>query len=118
MPAAQQINLAQWQEHFDFLLPKKEFLRGDEVADALDADERTAIRLFDDQQLMGHEFNAAKGHRQHRRYRRSSIILFLAKSANYTPSDLRDRLMEVVATLPRSDKAFLYQRLGESLRNA
>ena len=63
-------DLTPWQEHLDFLLPRKELLRGDEVARALGCDERTVLRLFDDAQLLGHEINTATGQRQHRRYRR------------------------------------------------
>lgn len=117
MPIAKHID-PQWQEHFDFLLPKKELLRGDEVASALGIDERTVIRLFEDQQLMGHELNAATNKRQHRRYRRASVILLLAKRANYVPTDLRQRLIEVILSLPTSDKTILYSRLGELLRRS
>ena len=116
MPAAlQSTDLSAWQESLDFLLPRKELLRPDEVAGALGLDERTVLRLFDDAQLLGHEFNAAGGQRQHRRYRRAGVILLLAKRANYAPGDLRARVLEVIAQLPRADKALLYQALGRSL---
>jgi len=110
-----QPDLAAWQEHFDFLLPRKPLLRADEVAKALGCDERTVHRLFDDGQLPGHELNAATGQRQHRIYRRDGVILHLARKANYAPADLRNRLLEVLSNLPRPDKAILYHALGKML---
>jgi predicted DNA-binding transcriptional regulator YafY len=118
MPIAQQVDLKAWQDHLDFLLPRREYLRADEVASAIGVDERTVIRLFDDQRLMGHEINAASGERQHRRFRRSGVIIYLAKTANYEPSDFRARLYEVVDLMPAAEKALLYQRIGTQLRNA
>jgi excisionase family DNA binding protein len=112
---AQSPDLTLWQEHFDFLLPRKPLLRADEVAKALGCDERTVHRLFDDGQLPGHELNAATGQRQMRLYRRDGVILLLAGKANYAPTDLRQRLMEVMANLPKSDKAALYHALGKML---
>jgi hypothetical protein len=109
-------DLTPWQEHLDFLLPRKELLRGDEVAAALGCDERTVARLFDDAQLLGHEFNAATGQRQHRRYRRAGVILLLARRANYAPDVIRVRLLEVAAQLPTADKAALHAALGELMR--
>ena len=116
MPLAKPNDFSAWQEHFDFLLPRREMLRGDEIAAAVGVDERTVMRLFDDAQLMGHEVNAATNLRQHRRYRRASVILWLAKGANYAPSDLRQRLLEVIANLPLSEKAIIHARLGELLK--
>lgn len=113
--AAQSPDLALWQAHFDFLLPSKEFLRPDEVATALGCDTRTVLRLFDDAKLLGHEFNAGADKRQHRRARRAGVILMLAKTANYAPADLRQRLLEVLASLPQADKAALYHALGRML---
>ena len=95
-PVLKPADLAIWQEHLDFLLPKKELLRADEVGKALDCDERTVHRLFDDAQLLGHEINAATGERMHRRYRRAGVILLLARRANYAPTDLRDRFLEIL----------------------
>lgn len=104
-----------WQESLDFLLPRKELLRPDEVAAALGLDERTVLRMFEEGRLHGHEFNAASGQRQHRRYRRASVILLLASRANYAPDDILARILEVIAQLPRSQKAALYQALGRAL---
>lgn len=118
MPAATltKIDFAQWQDHLDFLLPRKELLRGDEVAKAVGCDERTVLRLFDDAQLHGHDINAGSGQRQHARYRRSSVILFLAKRANYAPIDLRQRLLEVMATLSLTELVLMHQALGELIK--
>ena len=118
MPSAspvQPADLATWQEHFDFILPRKPLLRADEVAKALGCDERTVHRLFEDGQLSGHELNAATGQRQHRRYRRDAVILLLAKTANYAPGDLPDRVLEVIANLPLADKARIYHATGKML---
>lgn len=117
MPAPlTKIELSAWQEHFDFLLPRKELLRVDEVATALGSEVRTVLRLFDDGQLHGHDINAGTGQRQQIRYRRDSVILFLAKRANYAPADLRQRLLEVISKLPPADIAVLLALIGELLR--
>lgn len=117
MPKLPKVDATALQESLDFLLPRRELLRGDEVAKALGVDQRTLIRLFDDRKLLGHELNAAEGERQHRRYRRASVILYLAQTANYAPEDLRQRLIEVLEQLPTADKALIYQRLAAQLRS-
>lgn len=113
---SEKIDLSSWQEHLDFLLPRKELLRVDEVANAIACDVRTVLRLFDDAQLFGHDINAATQERKQLRYRRSSVLLFLAKRANYQPADLRQRLLEVIATLSLRELVLLHQSLGETIR--
>lgn len=115
LSTVQQPDLSAFQEHFDYLLPRKPFLRADEVAGALNLDDRTVHRMFEDAQLLGHEYNAGSGQRMHRRYRREAVILLLAKTANYAPADLRTRLLEVLGNLPKADKALLYHALGKML---
>jgi len=119
MPAAAhapKIDLAEWQDHLDFLLPRKEFLRAGEIAQAINCDERTILRLFDDARLAGHDINASNQQRQQVRYRRASVILFLAERANYTPSDLRQRLLGIVGTLSLRELVAFHQALGEQIR--
>ncbi|HSI10391.1 MAG TPA: hypothetical protein VK961_00040 [Chthoniobacter sp.] len=116
MPAAPHINLAEWQEHLDFLLPRRELLRADQIAGAIGVDEKTIHRLFDSATLHGHEVNAAKGERQHRRYRRDSVILFLADRANYAPADLRLKLLGILIKQPLSELVLFHQALGEQIR--
>ena len=108
-------DLASLQEHFDFLLPRKPMLRADEVARALNLDERTVHRMFEDAQLFGHEYNAGDRKRMHRRYRRDAVILLLAKTANYAPGDMILRVLEVIANLPQADKARIYHATGKML---
>jgi len=116
VPAAlQSTDLDALQDQLDFLLPRKPLLRADEVAKALGCDERTVHRLFEDGQLCGHELNAAKGQRQHRRYRRDAVILYLARTANYAAGDIPARVLEVIANLPTSDKARIYHATGKML---
>jgi hypothetical protein len=109
------LDLEAWQQQLDFLLPRRELLRPDEVAKALGCDARTVTRLFEDYRITGHELNAGAGQRQHRRIRRASVILYLAKRANYAPSDIRDRVAEIVCKLPRPDIALLHAALGQLL---
>jgi hypothetical protein len=119
MPAsaiASKLDLAEWQGHLDFLLPNKELLRADEVAKALDCDERTILRLFDDARLIGHDINAATGQRQQVRYRRAGVILFLADRSNYTPASLRERLLEILFKLSLRELVLMQQAIGELIR--
>jgi hypothetical protein len=108
--------LSAWQEHFDFLLPRKELLRCDEVARALGCDERTVQRHFDDAELHGHDINAGSGLRAQLRYRRDSVILFLARRANYSPADFRMRLLEVLSKQPPGELVLIQQTISELLR--
>lgn len=110
-----QLDFATWQEYFDFLLPRKPMLRADEVGKALNLDERTVHRMFEDAQLLGHEYNAGDRKRMHRRYRRDAVILLLAKTANYAPGDMTIRVLEVIANLPQADKARVYHATGKML---
>lgn len=116
MPAAPKVDLEAWQEHFDFLLPRKELLRADEIATVLGCDERTILRHYDDANLHGHDINAGAGKRQQLRYRRDSVILFLAGRANYAPADLRLRLTEILAKQSKADLAVLHQTIAELIR--
>ncbi|HSI08812.1 MAG TPA: hypothetical protein VK985_09475 [Rariglobus sp.] len=116
MPVAPHINLAEWQDHFDFLLPRKEMLRPDEVGLALGTDDKTVIRLFESRRLRGHEVNAGKGHRQHRRYRRDFVILYLAETANYGPNDLRLQLLNILINQPVSELLLYRQAVDELIR--
>lgn len=122
MSTAHKVSLSAWQEHFDFLLPKVDLLRADQIASVIGCDERTIHRLFETHDregrptLAGHEFNAAGGARQSRRYRRDGVILFLAQTANYSPADLRSRLLEVMAKQPLADLVLMQQALGELIR--
>jgi hypothetical protein len=116
MPTAAPIDLSAWQEQFDFLLPRKELLRADEIATALNCDLRTVLRLFEERKLAGHDINAGKDRRQQLRYRRDSVILWLASRANYAPTDLRERLCEILAKQPVSDLVLLHRALGELIR--
>ena len=74
MPAQPSTDLALWQEHLDFLLPRKPTLRADEIAAAVGLDARTVERAFEGPQmddkgrtvrpwLTGFAFNAAGGQR-------------------------------------------------------
>lgn len=116
MAASPKVDLCSWQEHFDFLLPKKELLRADEVAAVIGCDERTIQRHFDDARIHGHDINAGRGIRQQIRYRRDSVILFLAGRANYSPNDLHQRLIEVLAKQSPRELALVHQATAELLR--
>ena len=116
MPSAPHINLAEWQEHLDFMLPRRELLRADEIAKALGVDEKTVTRMFEARQIAGHEINTAKGERQHRRYRRDGVILCLAERANYAPADLRLKLLGILIKQPLSELVLFHQALGEQIR--
>lgn len=115
MAAQPKVDLSQWQDHFDFLLPKKEMLRTDEVARALACDEKTVIRLFESGDLCGHDIKT-KGQRVCPRYRRDSVILLIARRANYAPTDLRNRLVEVLSHQPKADLVLLQGAVAELLR--
>ncbi|HEY0966953.1 MAG TPA: hypothetical protein VGD88_06160 [Opitutaceae bacterium] len=119
--SAPKVNLAAWQEHFDFVLPRREMLRAEEIGAALGVDARTVHRLFETYEngvprLLGHSINAGAGEREHRRYRRDSVILYLAERANYAPEDLRLRLLEVLGKQSLSELVLFQQAVGELIR--
>lgn len=84
---------------FDFALPRKPTLRPDELATLLDVSERSILRAFDAQELMGLGFNfrGDSGNVSTRRIPRECAILWLATRANYTPEDLEARFAEAFA---------------------
>jgi len=108
--------LAEYQESFDFLLPRKPMLRADEIARATSLDERTVIRLMEKGALHGHEFNAAGDARKHRRYRRDSVILMLAKTATYTPEDLINAYVDALTSLSLRQLLAIQQHLNALIR--
>jgi len=108
--------LVTWRDHLAFLLPNKELLRPDEVARVMGCDSRTVLRLCDDARLFGHNINAASEQRQQIRCRRDSLILFLARRANYTPADVQERIVEVISHQPPSTLVVLKQAIGELIQ--
>lgn len=106
----------QWQEHLNFLLPKKELLRADEVAAAFDCNVVTVWRLYESGTLVGHDINAATGQRQSLRYRRDSVLMFLAQRANYTPEDMLHKMRQVLSKLPTKELLTIQGACSELLR--
>lgn len=100
-----------WQEHFDFLLPKREYLRPAEVAAVLHVDLKTIDAWFahDGRSaapvLSGYTLpeGAGQGARTHKRIRRAAVILLLVQRANTSPEEWRARLLEVFHTLGPRD---------------
>ncbi len=111
--------LGVWRDHLDALLPRRPLLRADEIASAVGVNQRTIHRLFETYDLSGlaalpgHSINSGTGKRAHRRYRRDGVILWLADTANYTPQDMRHRLISVMARQTLADLVLLQQALGE-----
>jgi hypothetical protein len=112
-----------WQELFDFLLPRREFLRVGDVASALNLDPKTIDELFAQDgtaahgpRLHGYEFTArGDGRRPHKRIRRDSVILFLIERANHTPDEWRARLLEVLRKLPARELLLVRSAIDQLL---
>jgi len=88
---------AAFAEHFRWLLPTdRHWFSTAEVARLLHVSPQTVRDAFDNQKILGHRTNASarRGHEQRRHHKitRDAIILYLAESANYEPSDLYDHL--------------------------
>ena len=122
MPAASKVDPA-WQDHLDFLLPSREFLRPDQVAAALNIDTRTVDHLFAPNglkacpDLIGFEFVArGTGQRPHKRIRRDSVILLVANRANYSPEEWRARVVEVLSKMPVRDLVLMQGAVAELIR--
>ena len=113
-----------WQEHLDFLLPRREYLRPGEVAKALNIDLKTIDNLFahDGRRaggsiLKGFDFVArGSGQRPHKRIARFSVLLLLIERSNYTPAEARTRLREVLASLSVRDLVALQGDLADLIR--
>ena len=122
MPVASKLDPV-WQDHLDFLLPSREFLRPDQVAASLNIDPRSVDHLFSPNglkacpDLTGFEFVArGTGQRPHKRIRRDSVILLVANGANYTPDEWRVRLVEVISKLPVRDLVLMQGAIHELIR--
>jgi hypothetical protein len=115
-------DLALWQEHLDYRLPRRAMLRPDEIGLFLGVDQKTVARIFGKKEvklapdLMGIEFNGGSDERQHRRILRDSAILFYAAKANYTPDEFRARIVEVLSNCSLRDLVLIQHALGELLR--
>ena len=123
MPAAaQKTDLASWQEHLDYRLPRRPMLRPEEIGEFLGVDQKTVTRIFGKKavklapDLMGIEINGGTDERQHRRILRDSVILYYALKANYTPDEFRARLFEVLTNCSTRDLVLIQQAIGELLR--
>lgn len=124
-------DLRTWQQHLDFLLPRKPTLRTDEIAAAVGVDKRTVERAFDGPAidpvsgrpvrpwLFGFSINAGAGQRFTKRIPRECAILWLAHCANYDdPSQFLNALTEVAASRSLPELVILQQRIGELIRRA
>lgn len=124
MPAAPQAVTVDWQEHLDLLMPRKDYLRPDEVAAALRIDVKTVGHLFEPDAtrrsgpvLGGFTFNArGTGERPHKRILRASVLLLLMERSNYTPAEFRARMLEVLGRCPVRDLVFLQTAIAELIR--
>lgn len=105
-----------WQEQFDFLLPRAEFLKIEAVASAIGCSEQTIHEHIEAGRLVGHDISAGGGRRKHIRVRRDSVILFLAACATYAPADLSRRLIEVLGKQPKADLIQIHAAISELLR--
>ncbi len=112
-----------WQDHLDFLLPRKEYLRGDEAAKALGVDPKTIDHLFGRNcahkapDLVGFDFvGRGSGQRPHKRVLRDSVLLLVATRANYTPAEFQARLVEVLTKRSLSELITLQGAIGELIR--
>jgi hypothetical protein len=109
----------QWQERFDFLLPRKEWLKPAEVAKALGVTDVSVNNAYDQGRICGHEFNFRGTERRNsRRIPRDAAIIYLAGTANYTPAERLERIADVVETLHPSELVLLQQRITARLRRA
>ena len=119
---------ATWQQHLDFVLPRKQTLRADEIAEAAGLDERTVLRAFTgpaiDKKtgkvvrpwLLGFEFNAGNGQRFTKRIPRDAAFLWLAACANYEPADFLCQLCDVLARRSPHELVELQARITEIIK--
>lgn len=123
-------DLAAWQQHLDFLLPRAATLRTEQIAEAVGVDRRTVERAFEGPAtdasgnlvrpwLLGFSINAAGGERFTRRIPRPAAVLWLAHCANYSdPAQFLDAITEVAASRSLPELVVLQQRIGELIRRA
>ena len=116
---------AEMQDLLDLLLPRKNYLRPGEVAEALNFDLKTVDHLFGRNEagsasgakLHGFDFVAnGDGSRPHKRIKRDSVICLLIQRSNYTPAEARARLLEVIEKLPLRELLLLQQALAQLIR--
>jgi hypothetical protein len=113
---AAKVSLQDWTNSLGYLLPKKEFLRSDEVARALSCDLKTVLRHFETGALRAINIATKQDGRQELRYERSGVILFIANRANYSPEDLKYRLVEILKKQSPADLRSLQAVIVELLR--
>ena len=127
MPTADKIVLADWQATLDYLLPRKNSLRADEIATAVGVDKRTVDRAFEGPAtdhagkvvrpwLLGFAINAGGGERFTRRIPRDCAILWLAHCANHTPEQKVNLYCEAADAFSAKDLAIIHTRLGAMLK--
>ncbi|GEM_PF-1828364 len=98
------------QGWFDFLVPyKSEVISPVQCAKSLGRDVQHVYSLIERGKLEAHGVPG----RDVQRYRitRRSLVLYMAESANYSPNDLVDRLVDVAATLTDAQCALFEQKL-------
>ncbi len=83
-------------DHFAAALPRKQFLRVDEVADAIGMSPSFIFKLLDAGVLHGVRHNAATGAKARWRIHRDSVILYLLERADYEPSDFIERAVKLI----------------------
>lgn len=119
MPAPLQFNA--WQDELGLLVPHKDVLRPDEVEKCTGLDMRSLSRLAETYrrsgtpELLAFRHNAGSGKREHRRYLRTGVVLYLASTANFAPGDRAKRLVEVLHTCTPAEVAIIHQRAAQLL---
>jgi len=103
------------QGWFDFLVPyRSPMISPVQVAKSLGRDVDHVYSLIERGKLENHGVPGRKVERY--RITRRSLLVYMAESANYSPNDIVDRLVDIASALTESQVAIFEQKL-KSLRN-
>lgn len=87
------------QRNFDFLMPyRKATLNTQEVGDVIGREQDYVRKLIEDGRLEAHT-DSAFGERKSSRVTRRSILVYLARTAQYDPAQFIDSFKDLLATL-------------------
>jgi hypothetical protein len=109
-------------EHFSFLLPtSKRWFSPKEMAAIIGKTDQYVRNAFDNQKILGHLLNgsAPKGAEKRKTYMisRENILLFLFETANFSPDDFLDRLVEILLNRSVSQLLKIQKQIDSIVNN-
>ena len=93
-------------DYFRFMVPEKTWFSPKEMANIVGKTDQYIRDAFDNQKIFGHTSNgrSPRGQEKRKTYQihRDGILLYLLETANYSPEDFAERIVDLIRLKPET----------------